>query len=69
MSALRLLKYVGLNSGYCTLTTETERQVLNRLGTDNVSEFRDATWQDIADVRSMGGRVPEGRIAKAKEQP
>lgn len=37
-------------------------------GADNVADVRAATQDDVDWVRSMGGRVPKGRIMKGGEE-
>lgn len=63
MSGKPILRYAETSFG-CTITNDTPRSFIRRMGTLNVRLIRNATQQDIDHVRSMCGRIPEGRIAK-----
>jgi hypothetical protein len=59
-----LLRYVLLVNGRCGLSAESPAAIKREQGTANVRCIRLATETDVIHVRSMGGYVPEGRIAK-----
>lgn len=65
--AERTIFYIGLNGGGCGLTTDGYRDVLRRIGSDRLREFRPATQQEVDWVRSMGGAVPAGRVRKMRK--
>jgi len=62
MPRKKTIYYIGLDGAYCGLTTDSKRETLRRLGTENVATFRPATAEDIASVKAMGGFVPDGAI-------
>ena len=62
----RTLKYVKTSFG-CAIRVGSDRDILNDIGRSNVDSIRLATEADVAWVRGMGGRIPDGVIAKAKE--
>lgn len=61
---MKTIRYVSLYNGRCGLKTDTKREILRRLGADNVREIRLATQRDVDHVRMMGGHVPIGRVSK-----
>ena len=54
----RTVWYIGLGN-YCGLSSESKSEILRRNGTDNVTELRPATQDDVNNIRAMGGRVPD----------
>jgi hypothetical protein len=62
------LKYVSTDFG-CSIRIGPDSQIIREIGTAHIKGIRFATEKDVAWVRGMGGRVPDGRIAKVKEQP
>ena len=67
MSAVtRAIQYVSLWSGQCGLSNDTPAQILRREGSANVKHIHLATEKDVAWIRGMGGKVPDGRIAEPK---
>lgn len=66
----RYIKYVGLEGGYCALSTASKKAILDAHGRDNVTVIRPATKDEVEWVRAMGGHVPEdvrraGRLSRA----
>lgn len=62
----QLIRYVDSVFGACLRVGSVE-QIRNSIGRENVHSVRNATDEDVAWVRCMGGKIPDGRIAKQGE--
>ncbi len=60
-----IIRYIELWCGRCGLSNSSVASIYSEQGRANVRSVRNATEQEVAWVRGMGGYVPEGRIAKA----
>ena len=58
-----IIKYVSLRHG-CKLSCDTPDQILRSEGSNNVEYVRNATSEEVAWIKAMGGNVPDGRIAE-----
>ena len=57
----KTLYYIELYGGRCGVDIGPKSDILRKEGTGNVKLLRKATREDVGWIRSMGGRIPEGK--------
>jgi hypothetical protein len=66
MASKKVIQYISLDNGRCGLSTESPRDILHRIGTENVRAIRPASQKEVDWVRAMGGDVPDGIVRERR---